>query len=201
MTNLFVSDEEREFFVWVDPSSRLVEHNMRFTGSFVAIGNEGEKIPFIPNPNWSMGMISPFQLGITRNYIVEHNLEINRERRYADYPSRLEAMYLLNSVNDARRYAENNSNHISGRVLKRAITVGKYKYSIHDSAWINFLRMDHSISDEDIGKISDCYWENVLIEGCELKSHGQPYSAKSFAEVLFLGRIDFSNRGLKEDDV
>jgi len=99
---------------------------------------------FLPNPEFKT-FISPFQNNLLRNYIAEYNLELSRQRSFGAYPGRLQAIFLLDSAEEAQKYAARHPDHAGTRLLKRCTTVGAYHYSVHDSAWVNFLRIGHSM--------------------------------------------------------
>lgn len=203
--NLYIGAEERDLYVWVDPLDDLVRHNAGLIGTFVAgpIGGlddeRSDNRIFIPNPDFS-GHISPFQLGLVRSYIVEFHLELARRARFSDYPSRLDAAFLLPTAEAAVQYARSHCDHVRGRRLKRVRTVGRYKLSVHDPSWIDFARLPHSLDEATWDEIGEAYWTGVSTP-TELQSMGRPWSAESGVEVLYYGRVDFTNRDLASDDV
>ena len=203
---MVTSDKEREFFVWVDPAATGIQHNLGLVGSFsggphlVPIdGPEG--LLFVPNPNPQARerALTPFHLGITRDYRVEYNLESLRYQEFRSLPSRFNALFLLDSREDAQRYREAEPNHVGNRILKRGVTSGEYSYSLHDSAWIKFLRLPHSMDEETICQCGRAYWLGNRVSEMELISMGRPWAAPSVTEVLFYGRIDFPNKALTAD--
>ena len=196
--NLYVGDEPRDFWVWVNPSNRLVRHQVTLIGCFISAGfvERGESnLPFIPNPKFK-GDISPFTIGVTHQYSAEYNLEINREHYFSVYPSRLNAIYLLQTEGDAIAYQARHMDHVRGRVLKKAKTHGNYAYSTHDSSWVDFLRLAHSCDDQTIHEVAQAYWRGISVEECQLQSMGKPWTQPPITEVLFLGRIDFYDKEL-----
>jgi hypothetical protein len=199
--NLFESTEEKYFWIWVDPNNFLVKHHVTLIGCFFSAGLERgqSNLMYIPNPEYK-GDISPFQMGTVRNYTVEYNLEINREAYFSEYPSRLNAIFLLPSHKEAMKYAERHPEHVSTRVLKKVKTVGKYKYSYHDSSWINFMRLSHAMNNETIYNVTQSYWSGLTLDKFELKSMGINWSQSPIIEILFLGTIDFYNRDLNIHD-
>ncbi|WP_297810233.1 hypothetical protein [uncultured Methylophaga sp.] len=195
--NLIIGDSTVDFWVWVNPSSWHVQHQLS-VGSFVSAGSIGRgdsNLPFIPNPKFT-GDVSPFSVGVTHHYSAEYNFEINREHYFPDYPSRLNAIYLLRSESEAQKYKERHMGHVGNRVLKKVFTVGQYAYSIHDSSWVDFLRLNHSCDKDTIHNVTQAYWRGVNAANCELKSMGQPWSESPISEILFLGRVDFYDRTL-----
>lgn len=150
--------EPKEFFVWVDPDDSMVQHNIGLVGGI----GQGEPNPedsapehlmFVHNPNHRQGFVSRFHTGVLRNYMVEYDLERFRYERYRSYPSRLHAMYLFENKVEASQYHLRHPVHVGRRVLKRGVTLGQYAYSIHDSAWIDFLRLGHMM---DVDTLNFC---------------------------------------------
>lgn len=198
--NFYIGDQPRDFWVWVNPSNWLVRHQITLIGCFISAGSvdRGDSnLPFIPNPKFA-GDISPFTIGVTHQYRAEYNLEINREHYFPHYPSRLNAIYLLGTEQEAISYQARHMDHVRGRVLKKVHTHGTYACSTHDSSWVDFLRLGHSCDDETIHNATQAYWQGVNVESCQLQSMGLPWTQTPIAEVLFLGRIDFYDRTLQE---
>ena len=200
--NFYIGDQPRDFWVWVDPANWHVRHQITIVGCFVSAGSveRGESnLPFIPNPKFT-GDISPFTIGVTHQYRAEYNFEINREHYFPFYPSRLNAIYLLPSEEEAKAYQSRHMDHVGGRVLKKVHTVGTYAYSTHDSSWVDFLRQSHSCDDETIHHVTQAYWRGVNVEDCQLQSMGNPWTQSAIVEVLYLGRIDFYDRTLPPNE-
>lgn len=197
MANLTVSEKERDFFVYVNPKDWLIRHNLGLIGSFFSTpaDDSNEVLMFLPNPRFK-AFISPFQNHLLRNYSAEYNLEISRQKKFKDYPCRLQAIFLLENPDHARAYAALHPEHVKDRLLKKCKTTGKYSYSMHDSSWIDFLRLGHSMDDETLSDVGDGYWSGKLVAGNSLISMGKPWSQEPVMEVLFLGRIDFYDKSL-----
>lgn len=200
--NIQFGELQQDFWVWINPSSWLVKHQISVVGCFISAGNvaRGESnLPFIPNPKFT-GDVSPFSIGVTHHYTAEYNFEINRKHYFSDYPSRLNAIYLLRSEAEAMEYKQRHMAHVRGRVLKKAHTVGQYAYSTHDSSWVDFLRMNHNCDDQTIHEVTQAYWRGINVADCQLKSMGKPWSQSPIIEVLYLGRIDFYDRTLPSEN-
>lgn len=202
MTNLFSSTEPVDFWVWVDPKNWLVRHQVSVVGGFTSGGLMQSKnknksnLMFIPNSDF-VGDITPFQYGVMREYMAEYNLEMGREfYKYQNYPSRMNAIYLFDSEDEAYKYKARHMSHVGNRVLKKARAVTPYIYSKHDSSWIDFLRLTHSVDPETISYVSRAYWSGVNVSECQLMSMGEPWSQDPLIEILFIGRIEFYDRKL-----
>lgn len=196
--NLNISSEQREFYVFVNPNDFLVKQNIGVIGSISStfqFNQNSSSFMFLPNPEYQ-DVISPFQNGMLVNYMADYNLEIHRADRYTHYPSRLKAVFLLNSLEDAKKYKANHPYHVDDRILKKCITKGKYACSMHDAAWVDFLRLPHSLDDQTIFDITSSYWEGVEAKNGMATSFGKPWCPKSVQEVLFIGQLEFQNKDL-----
>lgn len=201
--NLYLGDDREDFWVWVNPTSFLVRHQISLVGCFISAGNIGRgksNLPFLPNPEFE-GDISPFSIGVTHHYTAEYNLEVNREHYFPEYPSRLNAIYLLRSESEAEDYKNRHMAHVAGRVLKKVHSVGPHAYSTHDSSWVDFLRLPHNCDDETIRQVTQAYWHGVNVQDCGLQTFGKPWTQSPIIEVLYLGRIDFYDRSLPQSNI
>jgi hypothetical protein len=198
--NLHFGSDPIDFWVWVNPYNQHVRHQISLVGCFISAGSieRGKSnLPFLPNPEFK-GDVSPFSIGVTHQYTAEYNFEINREIYFSQYPSRLNAIYLLRSEEEAEEYKQRHMAHVENRVLKRVHSVGQYVYSFHDSSWVDFLRLGHSCDQDTIHNVTQAYWQGISVETCELKSRGKPWTQSPITEALYLGRIDFYDRSLPE---
>lgn len=195
--NLIIDDTPQEFFVFIDPENWLAKHNLGLVGSFATGPTEPAptNLMFVPNKDFQ-GFVSPFQNNLMRNYTAEYNLEINRDYYFKEYPPRLQALFLLPTEEEAVKYKERHLNHVGNRTLKKCKTVGNYRYSTHDSAWVNFLRLDNSKDQDTLHNVSHCYWTGDLVKNHELSSRGESWTEEPIIEVLFLGQVDFEDRNL-----
>jgi len=150
---------------------------------------------FIPNPDFKAD-ITPFQFNIMREYIAEYNLELSREVHFSQYPSRLNAIYLFDNEEEAFKYKMRNMYHVGDRFLKKGHSVGSCTFSKHDSSWVDFMRLLHSVEKESLDNIGKSYWLGNCVEDCKLLSLGEPWSKPPITEVLFIGRIEFYDRNL-----
>lgn len=175
-----------------------MRHQIEKTGSFFSGGHlepRETNLMFIPNPKFK-GDIAPFQLNIMQNYIAEYQFELCREAYFSHYPSRLNAIFLLHSEQEAHKYKERHKKHVEGRILKKVKSVGACLYSQHDSTWLDFLRLGHCMAKEDTNDCCKVYWQGIHVERCELQSLGKRWSETPIIETLFLGRIEFYDRKL-----
>lgn len=155
---------------------------------------------FVFNPNHKQGFISRFHLGVINHYRIEYDLERYRIADFRDYPSRLHALFLFATVEDATTYQKAHPEHVHSRILKRGVTDGPHIFSTHDAAWIDFLRLGHSLDADTFSACARAYWRGLRADECELMSMGQPWEATSISEVLFYGRLSFPNKDLSRSD-
>lgn len=198
MTNIFSQQQKEDFWVWVNPDNWLVKHNITFTGGFTSGGlieKKKSNLMFIPNSEFG-GDISAFHHGITREYRAEYSLECSRERYFSQYPSRLNAIYLFKSEEEAYKYSKRYQGHVGDRKLKKCYSKVSLGYSIHDLSWVDFLRLPHSVDEKSQEYIGRAYWSGKKVEDCQLESMGKSWTREPILEVLFLGRVEFYDRNI-----
>ena len=190
--NLIASPEERDFHVWINPQDFFVQASIKTRGQFSSaeLINPEHTLPFVRD-NEHGGLVSPFMKNVTQNYGVEFNLEQRRLAEFIDYPCRMVATFLFLDEETARRYADRNPVHVDNRLLQKVKTVGDYVYSIHDSSWIDYLRIPHFWTTERVEVVTRDYWRGTPAEDYTLTSFGQPWSKDALAEVLYLGTVEF----------
>ncbi|AFM14152.1 hypothetical protein [Turneriella parva] len=196
-SNIFKDSKTRDFWVWIDPTNFMTKHQVTLAGSFTSAGTTDtqENLMFTPNPNFRAA-ISPFQSGLTIRYIAEYNLEIHRKHSFMNYPSRLQAIFLFDSEAEANKYRERHMAHVGNRLLKKVKTYAGYTFSRHDSSWVDFMRIGHSMDSDTIRTISESYWRGDATAANSLKSMGQDWSQDPIYEILFIGRVDFYDKSL-----
>ena len=198
--NLFVGDEQLDFFVWVDPRSFLVQANVTAGGQFSSaeLVDPEETLPFVRNEKFG-GLLTPFLQSVTHNYRVEFNLEMTRRGEFARYPSRLVAVFLFHSEATASRYADRHPEHVGSRVLQQVKSVGEYIYSIHDASWVDYFRIPHFWRSERVEAVSRDYWTGRSVSEYTLTSFGKPWTTEPLAEVLYIGTVEFYDRSFLSD--
>ena len=115
---------------------------------------------------------------MTKQYLIYHGDQY--------YPS----CSLYETEEEANKYYERNPSHVKGRELKHVRTVGEYKYSRHDSSWVNFLRLDGMKDYNTIHSVCHCYWKGETVEGHKLEFMGNSWTESPIFEILLLGRVD-----------
>ena len=157
--NLISSSELRDFYVWVNPQNFLLQANLSATGRFSSaeLINPEHTLPFVRDLEFG-GLVTPFMQNVTHNYGVEFNLEQRRLAEFGSYPSRMAAVYLFYDEDIAQQYADRNPDHVGDRRLQRVHSVGDYQYSVHDSSWIDYLRIPNFLGPEGIETLTRSYW-------------------------------------------
>lgn len=193
--NLFYNTPNKEFFVWVNPASYTVFHNIHVTGQInsnpTPTGNASveDNLLFIPNPKYKAGFVSPYHNNIIRRMRAEYWLEIYRPQHY---PARMHALFACNTKDDAIEYDRIHPDHTKGRILIKGTALDNSLYSIHDSGWFDFLCKDASIDENTIEQCARAYWNGAKIIECELQLCGNPWSQPPTMEVLFYGQVKIS---------
>jgi hypothetical protein len=194
-TNLFKGFGTREFWLWADLEEPMVRQGLAGSGRFVSaceVGSQQVVLPFIENPGF-LGPLSPFGLNVVREYRAEYRLELARLRHFLDYPSRLSAIFLLNTQDDAWRYAEHHRQQTGSRRLLRAWCEGPCHCSEHDSRWIDVLRTA-DLPDAARNEMAHGYWQGDPVPPQALEAARLPRGADGLSEVLFVGEIRVSLR-------
>jgi hypothetical protein len=180
--------EPATFWVWVDPDSPTLKQRLERRapgdpgsfGSAAGLDAREAVLPFVHNPAFS-GELSPFALNVLHEYAAEYALELHRARHCAHCPSRLCAIFLLRSHDEAVAYGDRHARQVDRRVLVPVQTVGGWRASVHDSRWIDRLRAHRGLGPREADRIAGHYWRGDACDG-----HGPPVY-----EVLLLGRIAF----------
>ena len=198
--NLIVSDEQRDFFVWVDPQTFLVQANVTATGQFTSaeLIDPEETLPFIRNDRFG-GLLTPFLQNVSHSYGVEVNLEMTRRREFSRYTSSLVAVFLFDKETTARKYADLHPEHVRSRALQKVKAVGGYTYSVHDASWIDYLRIPHFWRPERVEAVSRDYWSGRPVSDYTLTSFGKPWNAEPLAELLYAGTVEFYDQSFVND--
>lgn len=199
LSNFTASNKQREFYVFIDPTDFLTELTFKGTRSFTSgtLKTEPVVLPFLPNSQVK-DFISPFVLNIIWNYNVECSLEFYRTQNSLSYPSRLKSIFLFESLEEAKRYLVRHKYHVANRLLKRCRTKGSYICSFHDSSWIDFLRLRHSIDERTSQFVCSNYWQGNLAENYELQSLNRPWKSEPIIEYILLGRVEFEDASLEQ---
>ncbi|MDP1548196.1 MAG: hypothetical protein Q8L87_19455 [Anaerolineales bacterium] len=199
MKNLFSTQDSVDFWVWVNPNNWLTKHQIKETGGFTSggiFGKDKSNLMFIPNPDFR-GELTPFHNGIMRDYVAEYNIELSRMQLFPQYPSRLNALYLFRSEEEAQKYSIRHKWHVGERILKKCHSITPYTFSLHDLSWVDFLRASPSIDPPSLDIIGKAYWNGKYVESYKLEIMGEKWICEPIIEVLFIGRVEFYDRSLE----
>jgi hypothetical protein len=189
--NLYQGSEPRDFWLWLSPHDLLARQQLNEVGGFFSFnlpglpGDAEQIFPFVPNPRFTRS-IAPFQGNLLWDYFLEYNLEQSRSAWFPAYPSRLLAIFLLESETDAHEYALQQRRHVAGRVLKRAYTEGDYTCSRHDAAWVDLMRVRGNHDADFLGPVTRAYWAGELVAD---STTGTSWRRDPLMEVLFYGTV------------
>ena len=170
MGHLIKDSAPLELFAWLDPEAEL-------PGWDVLTGN-----PF--------GSLLPEdQFTTVRNYFAEYHLEYYRQRLYGNFPSRLHALLLFATRTDAENFRHKHPDRVFGKFLVCAHSQGPYTVSFHDSSWLDYLRLPHSLNLSTLDEVSNYYWKGMLVEEIGLRFMDQPWRETPVIEALFQGKL------------
>jgi hypothetical protein len=147
-------------------------------------------------PGWDV-FSSPFNLSLpgdnfstVQNYFAEYHLEYHRQRLFREFPSRLHALLLFATRIDAENFRDKYPARVFGKQLVRARSRGAYVVSFHDSSWLDYLRLPHSLNLTTLNEVSDHYWSGKLVEEIGLTFMDQVWRETPIIEALFQGAFE-----------
>jgi len=153
--------------------------------------------PGAPLPGWDIFTANPFgqsqpddEFSAAQNYFAEYHLEYYRQRLFNDFPSRLHAQLLFATRIDAENFRAKQPHRTAGKVLVQARSAGNYTVSFHDSCWLDYLRLPHSLSLEMLDEISKHYWEGDLVEESIVQFRNERWWEPPVIEALFQGTLE-----------
>ena len=171
MSHLIRDSATIELFAWLDPEADM--------------------------PGWDVLTGNPFgsalpedQFTTVQNYFAEYHLEYYRQRLFKDFPSRLHALLFFATRVDAENFRAKHPGLVFGKTLVRARSQGAYAVSFHDSAWLDYLRLPHSLSLSTLDEISNYYWSGLLVEEIGLTFMEERWCEPPVIEALFQGTLE-----------
>lgn len=171
MDHLIRDNATLELYAWLDPQAEL--------------------------PGWDVLTGNPFasalpedQFTTVQNYFAEYHLEYYRQRLYSKFPSRLHALLLFATRIDAENFRAKHPARVFGKTLIRAHSRGAYVVSFHDSSWLDYLRLPHSLSLSTLDDVSNHYWKGTLVQETGLTFMDQPWCEPPVIEALFQGTLE-----------
>jgi len=170
MDHLIRDSAPLELYAWLDPEAEL--------------------------PGWDVLNGNPFasslpedQFTTVQNYFAEYHLEYFRQRLYGDFPSRLHALLLFATRVDAENFRTKHPSRVFGKYLTPARSLGPYVVSFHDSAWLDYLRLPHSLNLATLDEVSNHYWSGALVEEVGLRFMEERWQEAPVIEALFQGTL------------
>ncbi|WP_263768745.1 hypothetical protein [Propionivibrio soli] len=147
-------------------------------------------------PGWDVLTGNPFgtplpddQFTTAQNYFAEYHLEYYRQRLYTNFPSRLHALLLFATRVDAEAFRAKHPERAQGKSLIHVRSEGSYVVSFHDSSWLDYLRLPHSLDLEMLDRVSNYYWKGALVEEVRLSFRDERWNAPPVIEALFQGTL------------
>lgn len=160
-----------ELFAWLDPQAEL--------------------------PDWDVLTGNPFgrslpedQFTVEQNYFAEYHLEYYRQRLFKHFPSRLHALLLFATRVDAENFRAKHPSRVVGKYLVCARSKGAYVVSFHDSSWLDYLRLPHSLNLSTLDEVSGHYWKGALVEEIGLDFMNERWREPAVIEALFQGTLE-----------
>ena len=171
MEHLIKDSAPLELFAWRDPAANSA-------GADIFSGN-----PFnTPHPG--------DQFTTAQNYFAEYHLEYYRQRLYNDFPSRIHATLLFATRVDAENFGLRHRSRVAGKTITSVRSSGDYIVSFHDSSWLDYLRLPHSLSLSTLDEISGHYWRGQLVEEIGVQFMNERWSEPPVIEALFQGKLN-----------
>ena len=171
MDHLIKDNAPLELFAWLDPAADLPSCDI-FSGN-----------PFnTPLPD--------DQFTTAQNYFAEYHLEYYRQRLYNEFPSRLHSSLLFATRVDADGFGTKHPARVAGKILVSVRSSGNYVVSFHDSSWLDYLRLPHSLSLSTLDEISGHYWKGTLVEEIDLTYMNERWWEPPVIEALFQGTLE-----------
>ena len=148
-------------------------------------------------PGWDVLTGNPFgtplpddQFTTEQNYFAEYHLEYCRQRQYSHFPSRLHSLLLFATRVDAESFRLKHPARVAAKSLVCARSRGPYVVSFHDSCWLDYLRLPHSLSLASLDDISNHYWKGTLVEEAGLTFMNRRWAEPPVIEALFQGTVE-----------
>ncbi|MDS4016476.1 MAG: hypothetical protein RKP46_19270 [Candidatus Accumulibacter sp.] len=148
-------------------------------------------------PGWDILLGNPFskslpedQFTTVQNYFAEYHLEYFRQRQYQHFPSRLHALLLFATRVDAETFRRKHPARVFGKLLVCARSKGTYRCSFHDSSWLDYLRLPHSLNLAMLDEVARHYWSGALVEEVGLTFMNERWHEPPVIEALFQGMLE-----------
>jgi len=180
MDNLIRDTAPLELYAWLDEDSDLPGWDILTGSPFGSTLSSVEGGTPVPAD----------QFLAVQNYFAEYHLEYFRQRRFNNFPSRLHALLLFATRTDAETFRKKHPDRVFGKQLVCARTTGAYLCSFHDSSWLDYLRLPHSLGLAALDEVADHYWSGRVVEEIGLSFMDQPWRDPPVIEALFQGTLE-----------
>jgi hypothetical protein len=104
------------------------------------------------------------------------------------------ALLLFATRVDAETFRCKHPARVFGKVLVSARSKGTYTCSFHDSSWLDYLRLPHSLSLSTLNEIAGHYWSGALVEEVGLSFMNERWHEPPVIEALFQGMLEPTER-------
>lgn len=148
-------------------------------------------------PGWDILLGNPFgqtlpedRFTTVQNYFAEYHLEHFRQRLYRHFPSRLHAILLFATRVDAETFRAKHPARVFGKTLVCVRSSGAYICSFHDSSWLDYLRLPHSLNLSALDEIANHYWKGTLVEEIGLTFLDERWREPPVIEAVFQGTLE-----------
>ncbi|GHU05089.1 hypothetical protein FACS1894158_06880 [Betaproteobacteria bacterium] len=148
-------------------------------------------------PGWDVLSSNPFSQPLpedsfttVQNYFAEYHLEYYRQRLFKEFPSRLHALLLFATRIDAENFRIKHPARVFGKNLVAARSKGSYVVSFHDSSWLDYLRLPHSLNLATLDEVSNHYWRSKLVEEVGMTFMDKAWQETPVIEALFQGTLE-----------
>lgn len=180
MDNLIRDTAPLELYAWLEEDSDLPGWDILTGSPFGATLSSVEGGTPVPSD----------QFLAVQNYFAEYHLEYFRQRRFNSFPSRLHALLLFATRTDAETFRTKHPDRVFGKQLVCAKTKGTYLCSFHDSSWLDYLRLPHSLGLSALDEVADYYWSGKVVEEVGLTFMDEPWRDPPVIEALFQGTLE-----------
>ena len=89
-----------------------------------------------------------------------------------------------------RTFRTKHPSRVFGKHLTRARSKGQYICSFHDSSWLDYLRLPHSLSLTALDEVVNHYWRGALVEEVGLTFMNEAWREPPVIEALFQGTLE-----------
>ena len=134
----------------------------------------------------------------SQHYFAEYHLEYSRQRHFQALPSRLHALLLFATKTDAKRFGTRHPDLVADRQLIAAHSLGDYKVSFHDSTFLDYLRLPHSLDLSGLDQIAHFYWSGFLAKEINLIFFDEPWEEEPIVEAIFQGKLSVAAGAISE---